>query len=80
MSANPSGRAKKYCVPNVIGITNSRPYYSTYGQYHTDWSQSGKKKKKKQNVHVCHTISSGQAQYTVPLREQLATGNGKCEE
>lgn len=47
MSANPSGRAKKYCVPNVIGITNSRPYYSTYGQYHTDWSQSGKKKKKK---------------------------------
>lgn len=79
MSANPSGRAKKYYVLNVIGIINSRLYYSTYGQYHTDWSQK-KREKKKQNAHVCHTISFRQAQYAVPLREQPATGNGKCDE
>lgn len=42
--------------------------------------QIGVRIKKKQNVHVCHTISFGQAQYVVPLREQLATGNGKCDE
>lgn len=41
-----------------------------------DWRLSGKK----QNVHVCHAIFFGQAQYTVPLRKLLATGNGKCEE
>lgn len=33
MSADPSGRAKKYSALNVIGITNSRVWYLTYGQY-----------------------------------------------
>lgn len=47
MSANPSSRAKKYCVPSVIGITNVRPYYSTYGQYRTDWESDEKAKKAK---------------------------------
>lgn len=64
----PSGRAKRDCVPNVIGITKSRLYYSTYGQYHTDWSREGgeKKKREKQNVHVCHTVSLVQAQCAAP--------------
>ncbi len=42
--------------------------------------QIGVTVEKKQNVHACYTISFSQAQYTVPLREQLATGNGKWEE
>lgn len=64
MSANPSGTAKKkYGVPSVIGITNSRLYNS-----HMVNTIQIAVRIKKQNVHVCHTASFGQT-WIMEVRE-----------
>lgn len=74
MSANPSGTAKKYCVPNVIGITNSRLHYIIQHMVNDILIGVESEIKAKCACLPHHFL------WAAALREQLATGNGIRDE